>query len=95
MLANYDYTLEYVILLSIVAGLILISKFSARFQRVKWKLFFVVLAIWIVFASLLMIDFFQPKPFFDAVKSGKVDEVKRLISKNPSLVRSCCFGERA
>jgi ankyrin repeat protein len=61
---------------------------SPKRRRWRWKLLLVIGCIWLVSAGFFIPGLFERKPFFNAVKSGEAERVKKLISENPTLVQS-------
>ena len=87
MSANLAY-LFWLVGLSLVTYLM---TSSPRLRRWRKALLLAIVGIWLASMVFLMAGFFQKRPFFHAVESGDVSQVKELLANHPTLIRSRDF----
>ncbi len=76
------------LLLAILSGLILVLKFPTKWELLRGKAFLIIFAIWLAVGATLSVDYFNSLTFFNAVRSGDMERVKKLLSEKPSLINS-------
>jgi ankyrin repeat protein len=77
--------LAYFFLLAMASVAVLRSKSLGDLRKI---IFLIVFGLWLVSVGFLVTGFFQTAPFFKAVKSGNIEQVGKLLSKNPSLIHA-------